>query len=273
MHLGHALAAMTAHDLATQNGGEFIVRIEDIDRGRCRSEYEAAIFRDLEWLGLSWSSPVRRQSEHMEDYAAALDVLAAKELIYPCFCTRREIAAEIGQSQGAPHGPEGPLYPGTCKRLPESERKSRATTETFALRLNLARAAASIGGQLRFFEDGQGPAGELGEILATPEDLGDVVLARKDVRTSYHLAVTVDDALESISCVTRGNDLFFATHIHRLLQELLDFETPIYHHHGLVRDERGVRLATRHKAESLASLRLKGLTATDIRARLGLEAQ
>ncbi|MBT8493210.1 MAG: tRNA glutamyl-Q(34) synthetase GluQRS [Deltaproteobacteria bacterium] len=271
LHLGHAYAAIFAHDLAVRAGGRFLVRIEDIDRGRCRREHEEAIFADLEWLGLSWEKPVRRQSEHFDGYRRACQSLAELGVLYPCFCTRKDIAAEIASSPSAPHGPDGPLYPGICRRLEPAERERlRASGQPYALRLDVAAAGKRAGDELRFEELGGGP--DSGVVVARPEELGDVVIARKDVGTSYHLAVTVDDALQQVTDVSRGRDLFHATHIHRLLQALLELPTPRYHHHDLVRGEDGQRLATRDKALALAALRSAGTSPAQIRARLGLEA-
>ncbi|PHS78535.1 MAG: tRNA glutamyl-Q(34) synthetase GluQRS [Rhodospirillaceae bacterium] len=253
LHIGHAYAALFAAKMARENGGDFVLRIEDIDTGRCRPAFEAAIYEDLAWLGLEWQSPVRRQSEHLADYQAALDKLDGLGLLYPCFCTRKDILAEIETANGAPHlaatGPDGPLYPGTCRNLSTDERAKRIADGTpFALRLNMGLAQKS-GPQLHWMD------GVKGKILATPEIFGDVILARKDTPTSYHLAVTVDDHIQNIALITRGTDLFMATHIHRLLQSLLDLNTPHYHHHGLITDADGQRLAKRNKARTLRTIR------------------
>lgn len=271
LHLGHAYAAFVAHDLAAQARGTFLVRIEDIDRSRCRREHEEALFEDLAWLGLSWATPVRRQSEHLDDYASALQTLDDRGLVYPCFCTRKEIAAEIARSRSAPHGPDGPLYPGTCRQLGAEARAARIEAgDAYALRLDVATAVASVATPLHFREEERGPNGESGSVAATPELLGDVVLGRKDIRTSYHLAVTVDDALQEVTDVTRGRDLFHATHIHRLLQALLELPSPRYHHHDLVKDEAGNRLATRDKAHALAALRAAGVSPERVREMVGV---
>ncbi len=263
LHLGHAHSALFAWRAARRAGGRFLLRIEDIDRGRCRPEFEAAIFEDLAWLGLTWEEPVRRQSAHLDDYRAALERLAARGLVYPCFCTRKEIQAEIARAGRAPHGPEGPLYPGLCRGLSADEGQSRiAGGESHALRLDLARALESVG-DLAWEDLGEGM------IEATPEVLGDVVLARKDVPTSYHLAVTWDDALQGVTLVTRGADLLPATHVHRLLQALLDLPTPAWHHHALVEDESGRRLAKRHDALSIRALRAAGRSPAEVRALAG----
>ncbi|MEX1147457.1 MAG: tRNA glutamyl-Q(34) synthetase GluQRS [Sphingomonadales bacterium] len=259
LHIGHAYSALVAHDAARQAGGRFLIRIEDIDTTRCRPEFEAAILDDLAWLGLEWEKPVRRQSEHMDDYAAALDRLGAQGLLYPCFCTRREIAA----STTAPHGPEGPVYPGTCRGMAASERHSRMDNgDAYALRLNMDAALARAPRPILWHDRAAGP------VTATPELFGDVVLARKETPTSYHLAVTVDDALQGITLVTRGHDLFDATHIHRLLQVLLDLPMPDYHHHPLLVDETGRRLAKRDRDATLAEMRARGVTPDSLRARI-----
>ncbi len=263
LHLGHAHSALFAWRAARRASGRFLLRIEDIDRGRCRPEFEAAIFEDLAWLGLTWEEPVRRQSAHLDDYRAALERLAARGLVYPCFCTRKEIQAEIARAGRAPHGPEGPLYPGLCRGLSADEGQSRiAGGESHALRLDLARALESVG-DLAWEDLGEGM------IEATPEVLGDVVLARKDVPTSYHLAVTWDDALQGVTLVTRGADLLPATHVHRLLQALLGLPTPTWHHHALVEDESGKRLAKRHDALSIRALRAAGRSPAEVRALAG----
>lgn len=248
LHLGHAFAARVAWEEARRSGGQFLVRLEDIDVTRCRKEYETAIFEDLAWLGLDWDPPVWRQSERMAEYAAALDRLKAMSVLYPCFCTRQEIAAAIS----APQGPEGPLYPGFCKSLSNAQRQEKmAEGKPFAWRLNV-EMASGLAGQL-YWQDL-----ERGEILAQPELLGDVVLARKEIATSYHLAVTVDDAAQEISLVTRGEDLFSSTHVHRLLQALLELPVPTWKHHRLIEDDQGKRLAKRDQARSLRSLREAG---------------
>ncbi len=262
LHLGHAHAALFAARAA--EGGRFLLRIEDIDEGRARPEFEAAIVGDLAWLGLDWVTPVRRQSEHIGDYRAALDRLEAAGLIYPCFCTRREIREEIARSPTAPHGPEGPLYPGTCLGLSRQARARRlAEGRSFALRLDMARARARAGGPLAWHDRGRGRR------EARPERLGDVVLARKDSPTSYHLAVVVDDHLQGVDLVTRGEDLLDATDVHRLLQALLDLDLPEYHHHGLIVDEDGRRLAKRHASRTLRHLREAGESPATVRCLAG----
>ena len=260
LHLGHAHAALFARALAA-DGGRFLLRIEDIDRGRCRAEFEAAIHEDLAWLGLSWEAGVRRQSEHMADYGAALAALDGAGLVYPCFCTRTAIQAEIAGSGAAPHGPDGPLYPGTCRGLPDAGQRI-AAGEGHALRLDMARAVARAG-PLAWHDRAKG------RIEARPEVFGDVILARKDTPTSYHLAVTVDDHIQGVNLVTRGADLFEASHVHRLLQALLGLDVPEYGHHRLLTDEQGRRLAKRHDGLSIRSLRERGHTAEEVRTMAG----
>lgn len=249
LHVGHAYSALFAYRTAQQSGGKFILRIEDIDTTRCRPEFESGIYEDLAWLDIKWEAPVRRQSEHMNDYKAALDRLSARGLLYPCFCTRKEIQAEIERSGAAPHGPEGHLYPGTCRNLNESERAEKmAAGAPYALRLDIAKASA-ICAPLQWTDHVKGTQ------TATPEILGDIVLARKDTPASYHLCVTLDDHLQGIALVTRGEDLFYATHLHRLLQGLLGLNVPEWHHHKLLLDEEGKRFAKRNNAVTLQHMR------------------
>lgn len=270
LHLGHAVAAIAAHDLAKATGGQFLLRIDDIDAGRCRPEFETRIYEDLGWLGLSWREPVRKQSECLAEYRSALEQLQAMGLIYPCFCTRREIQQEAARAGQAPHGPDGPLYPGVCRGLSENERAARMKARAaFALRLDVAQGLGRIAAPLTFPEHGQGPEGQHGHILAQPENLGDIILARGQggmiQQFSYHLAVAVDDAAQGVTCVTRGRDLFFATHIHRLLQALLGLPQPAYLHHALALDESGKRLAKRHDARSLKQFRAGGTQPAKVR--------
>lgn len=270
LHLGHAYAALVAHGLARTGGGRFLVRIEDLDKGRSRSEFERGIFEDLEWLGLTPDAIATRQSERMSIYAAALARLDADGLVYPCFCTRREIAAEIANAGEAPQGAHGAAYPGTCRNLSAAEREVRRDSGAdFALRLDtaaaLARAARS--GELAFTEAwamDQAPS----RVAARPDLQGDIVLARKEFPASYHLAVVIDDAEATVSHVTRGEDLLEAAHVQVLLQRLLRLPHPIYAHHALVRDEAGGRLAKRDRARSLAALRAEGWTPDDVRRAL-----
>ena len=274
LHLGHAFAALYAADLARASGGRFLVRIEDTDRTRARAEFETAIFEDLAWLGLSWEQPVRRQSEHFGDYATALETLKSLGCAYPCFCTRREIEAEFAASVNAPHGPDGPTYPGTCRGLTPVEREERiARGDQHAWRLDVAKATQVAAGPLSFEELGGGPAGERGAIAVKADLFGDFVLARKDAPASYHLAVVVDDALQGVTLVTRGNDLFAAAHVHRLLQALLRLPVPVYSHHRLVLDASGKRLAKRDQATTLRHLRADGWTPACVREALGLTSR
>ena len=268
LHLGHAFAAITAHDAAKRAGGRFLLRIEDIDRSRARPESEHAIYEDLRWLGLGWEHPVLRQSERFDTYRMALGQLDSQGLLYPCFCTRAEIAAEIARAGEAPHGPDGPCYPGTCRNLSARDRNARAQSgESYALRLDVAKAAQRTG-PLTLDEHGHGPNGERGRIPVDPLLFGDVVLARKDTPASYHLAVIVDDAFQKVTLVTRGNDLFAATHVQRLLQALLDLPAPTYAHHRLILDEHGRKFAKRDRSVTLRDLRAAGVTLNDIQARL-----
>jgi glutamyl-Q tRNA(Asp) synthetase len=259
LHLGHAHSALTGWHRARAESGRFLLRIEDIDPARCRPEFEAAILEDLEWLGLDWDGPVRRQSEHPDDYRGALERLRALGLIYPCFCSRKDIAAAVN----APHGPEGPVYPGTCRNLSAAlvaERQARG--DPYALRLDVAKALSAIG-PLAFEDEREGA------VAVHPESLGDVVLARRDAPASYHLCVTVDDHLQGVTLVTRGVDLFHATHIHRLLQAVLDLNVPTYAHHLLLTNAAGERLSKRDGAAGLRMLRRAGRSAAEVRAMAG----
>jgi len=278
LHLGHAYAAIVAHDLARTSGGRFYLRIEDIDQTRSRRAFEQAIYEDLAWLGLSWDEPVRRQSEHVQTYRQFLDMLSETGLIYPCFCTRRDIEHEIAQIARAPHdianGPEGPLYPGTCRDLTERQiHRHLSTGREPAGRLNikavLDRFSCGLA-QLSFFEWGAGHHGEHGEIAVDPALFGDIVLSRRDIGVSYHLAVVVDDHMQGVTLVSRGEDLFPATHIQRVLQFVFRFDRPAYFHHQLVRDAAGRRLAKRDKDLTIKSLRESGVSPDHIRRRLGL---
>lgn len=267
LHLGHAHSALSGHRAARQADGRFLLRIEDIDPQRCRPELEAAILEDLAWLGLDWDGPVRRQSDHMADYVAALDRLDAMGVLYPCFCSRKDIQEEIARAGYAPHltpmGPEGPLYPGTCRTLDRAAAADRiAAGHPYAVRLDVA-AAQRLTGPLSWVERGEGT------IVAEPGVLGDVVLARRDVRTSYHLSVTVDDHVQGVTLVTRGRDLFPATHLHRLLQALLGLDVPEWRHHGLLTNAAGERLSKRDGATALRALRAAGRTPAEVRAMAG----
>ena len=261
LHLGHVRSALEGWRAARTAGGRFLLRLEDIDRGRCRDEFAAAILDDLAWLGLAWDGPVRRQSEHFDDYRRALNRLATLGVIYPCFCTRRAIQAEIAGAGGAPQGEAGPIYPGTCRRLSSTERGEKQDSGVdYALRLDLARALA-LTGPLEWVEEG---GGEPRRVPADPAALGDVVLARKEAPASYHLAVTVGDAIQGVTLVTRGEDLAPATHIHRVLQELLGVPTPRYRHHELLTDAHGRRLAKRDRATTIRAMRAAGMTPAEL---------
>ncbi len=268
LHKGHAFSALTAGRAAKEAGGRFVLRIEDIDPTRCRPEFEAGIYEDLAWLGLDWETPVRRQSDHLADYAAVVEALDRRGLLYRCFRTRKEILDAIGD---APHGPAEAARPGPHPA--EEEVRLLAGGRPFAWRLSLDRAKEALGGAawdaLSFIEEGSGPDGETGPVKARPETAGDVVLARKDAGTAYHLAVTHDDALQGISHVIRGQDLFEATHIQRLIQALMDWPAPVYRHHRLLAGPDGRRYAKRDRSVTLAKLREGGLTPEALRAELG----
>lgn len=258
LHLGHAYSAL----FAAAASERFLLRIEDIDRTRCRPVFETAILEDLGWLGLTWEAPVRRQSEHFADYRAALGRLDGMGLLYPCFCTRKDIAA----SADAPHGPDGPVYPGTCRHLSPLERTARIEEgRPYALRLHMAQAVRQSG-PLTMVESGK-------RVAADPSVFGDIVLARKDTPASYHLAVSVDDALQGITLVTRGEDLLPASFVHRLLQVLLDLQEPEYRHHRLLTDAAGKRLAKRDNAEPLRAMRERGVSPRDVRRELGFDRE
>ena len=273
LHLGHALSALINFEMARAAGGRLILRIEDIDAARCRPHYEQAIYEDLAWLGIAWEQPVRRQSAHFADYRAALAQLDA--LTYASFESRGEIARLVAarERQGPwPRDPDGaPLYPGDARSLARAERRRRvAAGGPYALRLDMATATARAG-PLSWRETGGGPAGETGTVAASPQQWGDVVLARKETPTSYHLSVVVDDALQGVTHVVRGQDLFQATSVHRLLQALLGLPAPEYHHHRLVLDAEGRKLAKSTRATALRALRADGATAGDIRRMVGLD--
>jgi glutamyl-Q tRNA(Asp) synthetase len=274
MHLGHAYSALLNHDMAREFGGRLLLRIEDIDAERCRPDYEAAIGEDLRWLGIAWQEPVRRQSEHFDDYAGAVAKLEAQGLLYPSFESRRELtalAAELDQQGGWPRDPDGvPIYPGRARKLSTAERKRRREAgEPFVLRLAMDRAVARVG-VLGWTDTGAGPHGQTGVVTAAPQLWGDVVLARKESPTSYHLAAVVDDALQGVTDVVRGQDLFWSTSIHRLLQVLLGFPEPTYHHHKLILDDDGRKLSKSTGSTGLRELRAGGASAPDIRRMVGL---
>jgi glutamyl-Q tRNA(Asp) synthetase len=274
LHLGHAYSALLNFDLARQAGGRFLLRIEDIDSTRCRPEFEAAIYEDLAWLGLSWETPVRRQSEHFSRYRDAIEKLSAQGLIYPSFESRAEIARLVAERETAgvwPRDPDGaPLYPGAAKSLSAGERQRLIESGLpYALRLDMAAACARAK-KLGWTDLGEGPNGERGAVAARPEAWGDVILARKETPTSYHLSVVIDDALQGVTEIVRGEDLFWTTSVHRLLQQLLRLPQPVYRHHRLIRDEAGQKLSKSTQATGLRELRAAGATPTKIRQVVGL---
>ena len=274
LHLGHAYSALLNFDRARETGGRLLLRIEDIDATRCRPEFETAISEDLAWLGITWETPVRRQSEHLADYRAALDQLSTLGLVYPAFESRAEIARLVAAREVAgpwPRDPDGaPLYPGDARSLPASERSRLIDTGApYALRLDMAAACRRVSGP-SWNELGEGPDGERGTVAARPEAWGDVILARKETPTSYHLSVVVDDALQGVSEVVRGQDLFHATSVHRLLQVLLGLPEPGYRHHALIRDGDGRKLSKSSRSTGLRELRAAGATAAKIRRLVGL---
>jgi glutamyl-Q tRNA(Asp) synthetase len=274
LHLGHALSALLNFEMMRAAGGRLLLRIEDIDAARCRPEYEQAIYEDLAWLGIAWEQPVRRQSAHLDDYRTALARLEALGLIYPSFESRGEIARLVAERErhgSWPRDPDGaPLYPGHARAFSPAERQRRmASGEPYALRLDRAAAVARTG-SLTWSETGAGPGGEAGLVPAGPERWGDVVLARKETPTSYHLAAVLDDARQGVTHVVRGQDLFWATGVHRLLQAVLDLPAPTYHHHRLILDAEGRKLSKSTRATGLRALRDGGTTAADIRRMVGL---
>jgi len=261
LHLGSAYSAWTGWHRARAAGGTFLVRIEDIDIRRCRREYETSILADLKWLGLHWDGEVRRQSEHFADYGKALDQLDGRGLIYPCFCSRADIEREIAASANAPHGPDGPLYPGTCRHLSVSERRDRmAMGHGHCMRLDAAGAAEQAG-SYHFVDETRG------RVEGQPLLMGDFVIARRDTPTSYHLSVTVDDHLQGVTLVTRGEDVLPSTHVHALLQKVLGYEQPRYAHHRLLRDPSGRRFAKRDHDLTIRALRDRGLGPQEVIGR------
>jgi glutamyl-Q tRNA(Asp) synthetase len=273
LHLGHALSALLNFDMARAEHGRLLLRIEDIDVTRCRREYESAIYEDLRWLGLTWEQPVRRQSEHLAEYSAALARLEKEELVYQSFESRTEIARAVAEHETEgpwPRDPDGaPLYPGNVRSIPPSERQRRvAAGEPYALRIDMAAAIARTGA-LSWTELGAGPNGEAGTLQASPEAWGDVVLARRETPTSYHLSVVVDDATQGVTQVVRGQDLFASTSVHRLLQALLGLPTPIYRHHRLILDADGRKLSKSSSSTALHELRATGATPRAIRDLVG----
>jgi glutamyl-Q tRNA(Asp) synthetase len=274
LHLGHAYSAITAHDAARKAGGEFLLRIEDIDGTRCRPEFESAIFEDLAWLGLTWDKNIRRQSDHLSDYAAALDRLRAIGVLYRCFLTRKEIAdLSLSAPHGAGEGSDGVIYRGPATPMSADEEEMRAARgDSFAWRLSMRYSQDLLGeefARLVFIEQRDG-SDEEHHVAAHPESLGDVILGRKDALASYHIAVVHDDALQRVTRVIRGEDLRASTHIHVLLQKLLGFSTPIYRHHPLLFGPDGKRYAKRDRSLTLAALRKDGVSPTEVRARIGL---
>jgi glutamyl-Q tRNA(Asp) synthetase len=271
LHLGHAYSALLDYELCRRAGGRFLLRIEDIDPVRSKPEYEEAIYRDLAWLGLEWEMPVRRQSEHMDDYRVATERLRETGLVYPSFMSRAEIAAATSDPAW-PLDPDGAaLYPGNDRDLDAKEAEARiAAGGAFALRIRVDKAMA-IAGPLAWREEGKGPNGETGTVAADSSLWGDFVVARKEVPTAYHLAVVADDAAQGVTHVVRGRDLFYATAVHRLLQELLGLPAPIYHHHALITDETGRKLSKSDRSTSLRALREQGATPADIRRAVGID--
>jgi len=268
LHRGHAYSALKASEAAREAQGRFLLRIEDIDTARCRQPFEEAIYEDLAWLGLEWEEPVRRQSDHLAEYGAALEDLRERGLLYRCFRTRKDVLEEIAR---APHGHVEPFRAGPLSDKEEEPLLAEDRAYAWRLSLPAARKAASGFTHLAFMEEGEGPDGETGLIRAHPEALGDVVLGRKDLGVSYHLAVVVDDAAQGITHVVRGEDLFEAAHIQRLLQELLGLPTPTYRHHRLLVGADGQRYAKRDRAETLREIRARGVTAQELRAELGFQ--
>lgn len=260
LHLGNAYSALLAHQSARRQNGRFLLRIEDIDQQRCRPEYEKQMIADLAWLGLDWDGPIRRQSDHLADYAQVVENLSARELVYPCFCSRKDLA-----HLSAPHGPLGAIYPGTCRKMAISERRDKLISgQDYCWRLDLSRALEQISRPVTWKDRLHG------DMEADWSGIGDPILARKDTPTSYHLAVTYDDGLQLVSEVVRGEDLLPSTPIHCLLQQLLGLSTPIYQHHPLVKDADGQRLAKRNQATTLKGLREAGVSPLDLRRQLGL---
>jgi glutamyl-Q tRNA(Asp) synthetase len=268
LHLGHAYSAKLNYDYAKENGGTFILRIEDIDHLRCKVEHENGIFMDLHWLGIKWPTPVRRQSEHFEDYATALKKLDQMGLLYPCFCTRKDIREEINESSRAPHlkpkmGPEGLIYPGICRHLTDKERQEKIDAGIpHAMRINLEKSLSLVPAPLYWTDL------KTGQQKAEPELMGDVVLARKDFPTSYHLSVVIDDDIQNVTHVIRGEDLYYASHFQRLLQHLLDLKTVTYDHHALLTTKDGNRLAKRDKSITIKSIRESDVRPEDLDAMI-----
>ena len=269
LHIGHAYSALCNQKLARQTGGRLLLRIEDIDVDRCLKEFEDAIYEDLEWLGIEWEKPVRRQSEHFSEYARALEQLTDRGLLYPCFCSRTDVARAIGGAKNWPRDPDGAvLYPGTCKHmLPEERARRLASGQSPALRIDLDEAIALGGMRLGWREYGEG--GDCRDISAEPSLWGDAVVGRRDIPGSYHIAVVVDDALQGVTDVVRGMDLFNATSLHRLLQELFGLPAPNYRHHRLLVDNGGAKLSKSARAKSVRAIRAEGVSAAALRKQLG----
>ncbi|MEA2794749.1 MAG: glutamyl-Q tRNA(Asp) synthetase [Bradyrhizobium sp.] len=274
LHLGHAYSALLNFDSARRAGGRLLLRIEDIDTARCKPEFETAIYQDLAWLGLTWETPVRRQSAHLADYRQAIDRLSAQGLVYPSFESRAEMARLVAQREAHapwPRDPDGvPLYPGSAKSLsPDARARLLESDMPYALRLDMAAACARAGA-LGWIEHGEGPGSETGTVAARPQAWGDVILARKETPTSYHLSVTIDDALQGVTDVVRGQDLFWSTSVHRLLQRLLGLPQPAYRHHRLIHDGEGRKLSKSTQATGLRELRAAGATPADVHSLVGL---
>lgn len=268
LHLGHAYSALLNQELARESGGRLLLRMEDIDTARCTPLLERQMIEDLHWLGVEWDGPVRRQSEHFADYRAVIDTLASEGLAYKAFMSRAQIRrfVEAYEDEDAdwPRDPDGaPLYPGG----PDEEGDSDSS---YLLRLDMRKAVARVGTSLTWDEEGAGPRGETGEVSADPAAWGDIVIARRDTPTSYNISVVIDDALQGVTHVVRGRDLFYATSIHVLLQELLGLSRPVYFHHDLVLGPDGMKLSKSNRDTSLRALRAAGATAGDIRKMVGL---
>ncbi|MGY8975502.1 MAG: tRNA glutamyl-Q(34) synthetase GluQRS [Alphaproteobacteria bacterium] len=258
MHLGHVFSALFSYEAAKKLGGKFILRIEDIDSQRSSKVFEESIYEDLEWLQIKYSTDIRYQADHMDDYKGAIKELQKLDMVYPCFCSRSDIKAEIMRAGNAPHEEETSIYPGTCRRLSKEERiKKIAIGTSFAWRLNIRAAAKKLGNLV--WRDLR-----LGKHTVPVGTMGDVVLARKDVPTSYHLSATLDDHIQRIGLVTRGEDLVSATHVHKIIQSLLELKSPIYLHHPLILDSKGVRLSKRTRAQTVKSLKTSGLKRNDV---------
>ncbi len=268
LHLGHAYSALFAYRKAAVSGGTFTLRIENIDAGRCSSESEQGIYEDLSWLGITWQTPVMRQSERTDAYRAALEKLDTMGILYPCFCSRKDILNAVDNDLNAPHSFEGPLYPGTCKHhiSPAEIADKKAAGLPYSVRLDAGKAFKILGAAELYWHDAV-----KGKQPVRPEMFGDIILARKDTPTTYHLSVTIDDAAQGINLITRGEDLFPATHPQRLLQALLGLETPEYHHHPLISDENGKRIAKRDNPLTLRQMRERGVSADEVRGMIEKE--